>query len=228
MAAYVTAVPAPTRVLTSNAGPGPPTNVQQLILTPMIPQPIPAPSRIENGRVMERVDKPFVYGSAAFWQGKNVPESQHSHKWTVFLRGLENEDLSYFIEKVSFALHPSFEQPVRTLYHAPYEVTETGWGEFEIGITIDFLPISGLEAVKLIHNLKLFPQPSVQPTTKKPVMAETYDEFVFVNPNKEWFDALHSGPTRKVDNHPLTHFCQSAHAERSWPHATCVSETARG
>jgi hypothetical protein len=40
------------------------------------------------------------------------------------------------------------------------------------------------------------------------VMAEVYDEFVFVNPTKEWFDMLHSGPTRKVDNHPLMPFCQ--------------------
>ena len=40
------------------------------------------------------------------------------------------------------------------------------------------------------------------------VMAEVYDEFVFVNPTKEWFDMLHSGPTRKVDNHPLMPFCE--------------------
>lgn len=48
------------------------------------------------------------------------------------------------------------------------------------------------------------------------VMAEVYDEFVFVNPTKEWFDMLHSGPTRKVDNHPLMPFCQiymHAHAQ---------------
>lgn len=50
---------------------------------------------------------------SAFWQGKNIPDSQHSHKWTVYLRGLENEDLSYFIEKVSFTLHHSFAEPVR-------------------------------------------------------------------------------------------------------------------
>ena len=41
------------------------------------------------------------------------------------------------------------------------------------------------------------------------VMSEVYDEFVFVNPSKEWFDMLHSGPTKKVENHPLMHHCQT-------------------
>jgi len=174
----------------------------------MAPPPPPAvPVRVDaaSGRVLERVDKPFVYGSAAFWLGKQ-PEGAMSHKWTVFLRGLENEDLSYFIEKVSFTLHPSFDQHVRVLYHAPYEVTEQGWGEFAIGIRVDFLPAAGLEPVQLSHQLKLFPAPHVAPSTKKPVMSETYDEFVFVQPTREWYDRLHAGPTRKVDNHPLVHF----------------------
>jgi YEATS domain-containing protein 4 len=52
-----------------------------------------------------------VYGSAAFSLGK-VTEGA-SHKWTVYLRGIENEDLSYFIEKVSFKLHESFSEPTR-------------------------------------------------------------------------------------------------------------------
>ena len=158
--------------------------------------------------VIGKVDKPFVYGSAAFWQGKNIPESQHSHKWTVYLRGLEDEDLSYFIKSVAFTLHQSFAEPIRVLYQAPYEVSETGWGEFEIGITVTFHEASGLDPVEFKHGLKLFPGPNIAPTTKKPVIAEVYDEFVFVNPSKEWFDVLHSGPIRKVENHPLTPYCQ--------------------
>jgi hypothetical protein len=131
------------------------------------------------------------------------------------------------------------------LYCAPYEVTETGWGEFVIGITINFHEISGLDPIQLQHTLKLFPGNNLQPSTKKPVsmttrracrrpkwmqhddaraiyahacrpcwlcriqvMSEVYDEFVFVNPPKDWFDLLHSGPTRKVDHHPLMPYCQ--------------------
>jgi len=59
--------------------------------------------------------------------------------------------------------------PLPVLYEAPYEVTETGWGEFIINIQIDFHAISGLEPIVLSHTLKLFPLPNVQPSTKKPV-----------------------------------------------------------
>lgn len=31
----------------------------------------------------------------------------------MYLRGLENEDLSYFIKSVAFTLHESFAEPVR-------------------------------------------------------------------------------------------------------------------
>lgn len=55
------------------------------------------------------------------------------------------------------------------LYHAPYEVTETGWGEFEIKIVVTFKACSGLEPVTLSHMLKLFPPQGIAPSTKKPV-----------------------------------------------------------
>ncbi len=38
--------------------------------------------------------------------------------------------------QVKFTLHPSFEQPERVVTAPPFEVTETGWGEFEIAITV--------------------------------------------------------------------------------------------
>jgi len=37
--------------------------------------------------------------------------------------------------QVKMTLHPSFVPHLRTLSEPPWEVTETGWGEFEIGIT---------------------------------------------------------------------------------------------
>jgi hypothetical protein len=39
-------------------------------------------------------------------------------------------------QQVTFTLHPSFKQAVRTLTAPPFELTETGWGEFEIGISV--------------------------------------------------------------------------------------------
>ena len=35
-----------------------------------------------------------------------------------------------------FQLHPSFDNPMREYTHPPYEITETGWGEFEIAVIV--------------------------------------------------------------------------------------------
>ena len=98
---------------------------------------------------------PVCYGTCAYWLGKKADE-YHSHKWTVYLRGPENEDLSHVISKVVFNLHPSFKEAARTLEKPPYEVTETGWGEFEIGITVHFSDDSGEKSVDLSAPLKLY------------------------------------------------------------------------
>ena len=78
---------------------------------------------------------PIVYGSIAFYLGKQADEFQ-THEWTLFLRGPNNEDLSPVIAKVVFQLHASFSQPVREYTQPPFEVTERGWGEFEAQIRI--------------------------------------------------------------------------------------------
>jgi YEATS domain-containing protein 4 len=81
---------------------------------------------------------PIVHGSVAFYLGKRAENKNEyqSHQWTLYLRGLNNEDLSTCIQKVVFQLHPSFAQPIREYTHPPYEVTEKGWGEFEAQIRI--------------------------------------------------------------------------------------------
>ena len=56
--------------------------------------------------------RPSCYGNIAWWQGPKADPAR-THKWTVFLRGCQNEDLSYFIKKVVFTLHNSFEKPKR-------------------------------------------------------------------------------------------------------------------
>ena len=86
---------------------------------------------------------PICYGTCAYWLGKKADE-YHSHKWTVYLRGPEYRGgpLARHLEG-AFNLHPSFKEAQRTLEKPPYEVTETGWGEFEIGITVHFSDDSG-------------------------------------------------------------------------------------
>ena len=78
---------------------------------------------------------PCCFGTVAYWLGKKADE-YHSHRWTVYFRGHDGEDVTHAVKRVVFALHPSFKEAVRVLEHPPFEVTETGWGEFEIGITV--------------------------------------------------------------------------------------------
>lgn len=40
------------------------------------------------------------------------------------------------LAQVVFTLHASFANPTRELAGAPYEVTEHGWGEFEIVVEV--------------------------------------------------------------------------------------------
>lgn len=166
---------------------------------PIIPLHLLDPS---TGRLKGTVDKPFVYGTAAWWLGKQSVEGAHSHRWTVFLRGLENEDMSGLIDSVTFHLHASFANPTRVLTSAPYRVTETGWGEFSIMISVKFVDPS-LPTVQLNHLLKLFPPPGTVPTTTKPVMSEQYDEFVFSEPTPALFSMLmrpNKGPVNFKDD----------------------------
>jgi YEATS domain-containing protein 4 len=126
----------------------------------------------------------IIVGTIAHYLGKRADE-YHSHRWTVYVRGLDGEDLSHCVESVEFALHPSFDEPTRVLTQAPYEVTETGWGEFDIGVKITFSSDCGeARTVTTTTPLKLFPSAEEiarhgPQTTKKPLIKERYEEIVF-------------------------------------------------
>ncbi|KAL5557574.1 hypothetical protein UlMin_039810 [Ulmus minor] len=137
---------------------------------------------------------PIVYGTIAFYLGRKASESQ-SHRWTVYVRGATNEDLGGVVKRVVFKLHPSFHNPVRAVESAPFELTECGWGEFEIGISLFFHSEICDKQVDLFHNLKLYPEDESGPqSTKKPVVVESYNEIVFPDPS--------DGTLARVLNHP--------------------------
>ena len=128
--------------------------------------------------------KPFVVGSIATWLGKKAEESR-SHEWTVFLRSANpDEDMSTYIKKVVFVLHPTLSPPTRVIETAPFEVTEFGWGEFEISLQV-FFHDSREKPIELTHMLKLYHDgDNQQHPIAKPVVSERYDEFVFSSPSE--------------------------------------------
>eukprot|EP00898_Chlorokybus_atmophyticus_P006141 jgi/Chlat1/6528/Chrsp45S06000 len=131
---------------------------------------------------------PFAYGTVAFWLGKKADE-YHSHRWTCYVRSTDNtDDLAYIIKRVVFNLHPSFAKPTRVVEQPPFQVTETGWGEFEIAITVFFQGDAAEKPVELFHHLKLYPEEEAgPPNTKRPVVVESYDEFVFPEPTEAFY-----------------------------------------
>ncbi|CCH46377.1 Transcription initiation factor TFIID subunit 14 [Wickerhamomyces ciferrii] len=54
-------------------------------------------------------------------------------------------------DKVTYHLHPTFQNPTRIFKKAPFKIEEEGWGEFELGLTLTLLDKSGDR--KLGHDL---------------------------------------------------------------------------
>lgn len=111
---------------------------------------------------------PICVGTVSFWQGKKADE-YNAHKWTVYVRSPVNEDLSPAVKKVVFHLHHSFQEPVREVTEQPFELTETGWGEFEINVHVHFADEAMEESFQIAHGLQLFHKNNESLSTKKPV-----------------------------------------------------------
>lgn len=154
------------------------------------------PSQGQSKRLKDvEISFPIVYGTMSFWLGKKASE-YNSHKWTVYVRGATNEDLGVIVKRAVFQLHPSFNNPTRIVESPPFELSESGWGEFEIAITLFFHSDVCDKQLDLYHQLKLYPEEDNGPpqSTKKPVVIETYDEIVFSEPSEAFF--------LRVQNHP--------------------------
>uniref|UniRef100_A0A914VCC3 YEATS domain-containing protein 4 n=1 Tax=Plectus sambesii TaxID=2011161 RepID=A0A914VCC3_9BILA len=128
------------------------------------------------------VVRPVVYGNSAIPFGKKRDEDGHTHEWTIYFRPYNNEDASKWIRKVQFKLHDSYANSTRVCEKPPYEVTETGWGEFEITIRV-FFTDPNEKPVSIYHYLRLF-QPQVPLGNGKfKVVCEAYDEIIFQDPS---------------------------------------------
>ncbi|GBP68735.1 YEATS domain-containing protein 4 [Eumeta japonica] len=149
--------------------------------------------------------KAIVYGNVARYFGKKREEDGHTHQWTVYVKPYKNEDISAYVKKVHFKLHESYANPNRIVTKPPYELTETGWGEFEIVIKIYFHDPNE-RPVTLYHILKLFQSPvgeGVPPTAGRALVSESYEEIVFQEPT-QLMQHLLTG-IKPLTNGPWTH-----------------------
>ena len=111
-----------------------------------------APKRVRGSTIR----CPVIYGNIAWWLGKKAVQFEKTHRWLCFVRGPHNEDLSIWIDHVTFRLHESFPDPVKVVHKPPFEIEQVGWGEFELTITLHFKDPSE-KPVTLIHGLGLYP-----------------------------------------------------------------------
>ncbi|CAL1700252.1 unnamed protein product [Somion occarium] len=171
--------------------------------------------------------RPIIYGNTAVVltpeERKVLPTPDHTHRWTVAVRSAASapdsdivggaDDLSYFIKRVTFKLHETYPNPTRNIEKPPFEVSETGWGEFEVQIRITFVPESGEKAITTYHHLKLHPwtlltggesaeAPSLETAAKLgPVHSWQYDEIVFNDPFQSFLNILTAHPPTPLPKH---------------------------
>ncbi|KAK0722462.1 YAF9-like protein [Lasiosphaeria miniovina] len=155
-----------------------------------------------------QIYRPFIYGTTArpFDADTNpkppgVPDD-HTHSWTVFVKGIDDVDITYWLRRVQFKLHESIPNHVRTIEGTkgkPFEIHETGWGEFEITMKLYYVAESGEKPQTLYHHLRLHPygrteeEKEAMRLSGDDIISWTYEEQIFNEPYDAFYDILTSG-----------------------------------
>lgn len=160
------------------------------------------------------VRKPIIIGTYA-WKmdgateatgSAGAPPGMDMYRWTVLLRSGDpdhpNEDLGYYIRKVEFHLHQTFALPKRAVEKAPFEISEKGWGEFEMIIRVYFQNTNE-KPLDIKHWVRLRKKAASASDHvddaqsgddgKYPIIYESYDEIRFQNPHEWFYEKLIAG-----------------------------------
>lgn len=161
-----------------------------------------------------QIARPFIYGTTARpFDPKTNPKpagtpEDHTHSWTAFVKGVDDTDITYWLRRVQFKLHESIPNHVRMIEATepgkPFEVHETGWGEFEITIKLYYALESNEKPQTLYHFLKLHPfarteeeKENLAKTGNGEVISWTYEEQLFNEPFEPFYEILTTGATRE-------------------------------
>ncbi|KAI5960555.1 TAF14 [Candida pseudojiufengensis] len=84
-------------------------------------------------------------------------ENYPMRKWSIQISMLDSQGKEIpakILDKVTYTLHPTFSNPIRSLKQQPFKIEEKGWGEFDIPISIHILGIAGKSGErKFQHDL---------------------------------------------------------------------------
>ncbi|GJQ72676.1 hypothetical protein Trydic_g1336 [Trypoxylus dichotomus] len=117
-------------------------------------------------------------GHEASVRTKRTPEG-FTHDWEVFVRGYDGAEIQYYIEKVVFYLHETFQKPKRVVKEPPYLVKESGYAGFNLPIEIYLRNKDEPKKIKFNYDLHLQPNgPTIMNVQKeKYVFSSINDEF---------------------------------------------------
>ncbi|EFN63833.1 YEATS domain-containing protein 2 [Camponotus floridanus] len=111
------------------------------------------PSRGNSQKIRKRI----IVGNISKWIPPDWREDASSHKWTIYVRSDKDEsaDISLFVSKVRFFLHPSYRpNDVVEVTSYPFHLCRRGWGEFPVRVQLHFKNALD-KPVDIIHHLKL-------------------------------------------------------------------------
>lgn len=171
-----------------------------------------------------QIYRPFIYGTTArpFNDTDNprppgVP-ADHTHSWQVFVKGVDDTDIFYWLRRVQFKLHESIPNHLRTIdaetiikenegkppsqRQKAFVVNETGWGEFEITIRLYYDSRSSEKPQTLYHHLRLHPYGRTEAEKEAmrnggEVVAWVYEEQLFNEPFEDFYKVLTTGARDK-------------------------------
>lgn len=171
-----------------------------------------APSNAYGKRVkLTQVRRPFIVGTTALPYSESnprpagVPEN-HTHSWQVFVKGLDDTDITYWLRRVQFKLHESIPNYIRMVDGEPgqqFVVNETGWGEFDIAIKLYYVNESGEKPQTMYHYLRLHPYGRTEEeklamvANNGEVRSWSYEEQLFNEPYEVFYNLLTSGAVPK-------------------------------
>lgn len=114
--------------------------------------------RFQNNKAFKLT---LVYGNK--YRNQTYPNNVLVHFWCCYVKfANQGEDISKYIDKVTFVLHETFKDPIHEVTKAPFQVAGRGWGYFNIPITIEWNPKLKMEKTKFDYMLAFYGEGDVR------------------------------------------------------------------
>lgn len=148
-----------------------------------------------------KLSRHFIIGNTAVQlPHKDFPDPPegHSKGWKVYVRPLPNgPDITTWLKKVQFKLHHTYADPSRTIEApGPFEISETGYGEFGVEIRLYFATEASEKAQYREHYLILSGYGSEEQQERQKaqnfVVAERLETVEFNEPTADFYKSMTS------------------------------------